>query len=45
VGDEALVLERHKRVESLEEGQSAGEEEGKVGKVWLERLLTSVRDR
>ena len=36
VGDERLVVKEHERVEALEEGQKAGEKEGKVGGPGLE---------
>lgn len=40
VGDETLVVEGvHNGVKALEEGQEAGKDKGKVGKVWLEWLL------
>lgn len=37
-GDEQLVVEWHKGVESFEEDQDGGEGEGEVGKVWLQGL-------
>jgi len=38
-GDEALIGERHERVESLEDGAGDCEEERDVGEPWLEWLL------
>lgn len=40
MGDEALVLEWHERVESLEEGEDASEHQREVSEVRLEWLLT-----
>lgn len=43
MGDEALVIEWvHDGIETLEEGQEAGEDEGKVGEVRLEWLQKSA---
>lgn len=40
-GDKVLVVEGHECVEALEEGDQAGEDEGEVGQVGLERLRVS----
>jgi hypothetical protein len=43
VGNERLVVEGHERIETLEDREGDGEEQGDVGEVRLERSL--VRER